>query len=286
MVTRKTLAEKAAAPPVKPSVKAAKTARPTGGPKPPRVKPAGDDGPAELSEKVKLFVAEYLVDLNATRAYMRVFPGATPATARQEGWRIQKQPEVREAIRLGMEARQRRAELDADAVVQRLTMMATADERELMELRRGCCRFCWGADHRYQFTAAEMERAEAEHAAAVERDEAKGDFDPKGGTGFNANDPPNPECPECFGDGRVRTVFKDTRYLSPGAAMLFAGIKETKDGLEVKLHSRADALTSLGRHFGIFEKDNRRKLEVDAAEELKQFLAARGGSRLPLGSEG
>ena len=281
MVTRKQITE-AAAPKVKPSVKAAKAAGVT---KTTRVtKPAGEtDAGGGLSRKIGLFVTEYLVDLVGSRAYMRVFPGVKPATARQEAYLLLKIPEVQAAVKAGMEARQRAAQMSADEVVRRLARMASADERELMELRVGCCRFCWGAGHRYQYTVAEMERAEAEHAAAVERDEASGDFDERGGPGFNANDAANPECPECFGDGKVRTVFKDTRYLTEGASMLFAGIKETKEGLEVKLHSRADALTSLGRHFGIFDKDNKRTVEVNAAEELRQFLADRGGSRLPLG---
>lgn len=281
MVTKKTVAEKRAEPPTKPS---AKTTRKPGKP-PSRVVPAADgSGKAVLGDKMRLFVAEYMRDLSATRAYMRVFTSAKPGTARTEGPALLRLPEVQEAIQAEMRARQQRAQLDADGVVDRLAKMATADERELMELRVGCCRYCWGNDHRYQYTEAEMERAEAEHAAKVERDEAKGDFDTAGGTGFNANDPPNPECPECFGDGRRRTVFKDTRYVSEGAAMLFAGIKETKDGIEVKLHSRAEALVQLGRHFGVFDKDNKRTVEVNAAEELRQFLEARGGSRLPLGA--
>lgn len=280
MVTKKTVAEKFASPPVKPSAKSTRQSK-----KPPsRVIPAKGDEPAKLGDKLALFVREYLVDLVATRAYMRVWTEAVPTTARKKASELMKLPEVQEAIRVAVEERKRRTEASGDEVIRRLEKMATADERELMELRVGCCRYCWGKDHRYQFTAAEMERAEAEHAAKVERDEAKGDFDTAGGTGFNANDPPNPDCPECFGDGRRRTVFKDTRYVSEGAAMLFAGIKETKDGIEVKLHSRADALVQLGRHYGVFDKDNKRTVEVNAADELRKFLEERGGSRLPLGS--
>lgn len=275
MVTKKTVAEKAAAAPIKPSAKQSK--------KPPtRVIPGKDGEPAKLGMKLDLFVREYLVDMIASKAIRRVFPHLNPMSARSKAADMMKIPEVRAAIDAAIEARRKRVDADGDEVVRRLTAMATADERELMEMRVGCCRYCWGKDHRYQFTSAEMERAEAEHAARVEREEASGDFDTRGGPGFNANDDPNPECPECFGDGNVRPVFKDTRYLSPGAAMLFAGIKTTKDGMEIKTHSRADALIQLGRHFGVFDKDNKRTVELDATEELRQFLNERGGSRLPI----
>lgn len=249
---------------------------------------AGDlpGGPLEvLNDKMRLFVSEYLVDRNITRAYMRTYPGCSAPSARVEGHNLMGIPAIAGAVAAGMVALRRAADCNAEEVVSRLCKMATADERELMEVRVGCCRFCWGKDNRHQFTAGEMERAEAEHAALVERDEASGDFDPRGGTGFNANDPPSETCPECFGDGRTRAVFRDTRGLSEGAAMLFAGIKTTKDGMEVKTHSRADAMVQLGRHFGLFTDKLLTKVTVDASEELRQFLAARGGSRLPLGGQ-
>lgn len=243
-------------------------------------------GPLEvLSEKRRLFVAEYLVDRNVTRAYMRTYPGCAAPSARVQGHKLMGIPAIAGAVAAGMAALRRTAECSAEEVVSRLCKMATADERELMEMRIGCCRFCWGHGSRYQFTAAEMEKAEKDHAAMVERDEASGVFDPRGGAGFNANNPPNEECPECFGDGKARAMFKDTRGLSEGAAMLFAGIKTTKDGIEVKTHSRADALVQLGRHFGLFNDKLIAKVTVDASDELRQFLEARGGSRLPLGTQ-
>lgn len=239
---------------------------------------------AVLSLREQRFVDEYLIDLNGSQAFRRANPRTAETTARNEASKLARRPAVAAAIAAGMKRLAARADVDAAAVVRRLGLMATADERELMEVRVGCCRFCWGEGFRYQYTVGEMELARADHAAAVERDEASGAFDEKGGTGFNANDPTNPECIECFGDGKVRPVFKDTRYLSEGAAMLFAGLKETRDGIEVKMHSRADALVQLGRHYGIFNDKLKVDAKVDATEELKQFLRERGASRLPLGA--
>ena len=195
-------------------------------------------------------------------------------------------PQVVAALAGARLVQRRSAQLDADGVVRRLAGLATADERELMEVRVASCRYCHGEGHRYHFTAAEMERAEIAHAAAVEAGKASGDFDTKGGTGYNANVAPHPDCPECYGDGIPRAVFKDTRKLSDGAALLFAGVKVTKDGFEVKVHSRETALVNMARVHGLFDDKLKLggKVEVDATEEMKQWLAARD-SRLPLGQE-
>lgn len=241
---------------------------------------------AGMTPKEALFVAEYLVDLNGTQAYMRAYPRASNMTARTEAAALLRKPAVAAAVEAGRRALSERAEVKAEEVVRKLGLMACADEREIMEVRVGCCRYCWGTDNRYQYTAAELERAELAHAAAVEQDKASGDFDRKGGIGFNANRPPSPECPECFGDGHPRAVFNDTRRLSEGAALLFAGVKVTRDGFEVKLHSREAAIVNLGRHFGIFDDKLKLggKVEIDATKEMLDFLRERG-SRLPIASQ-
>jgi phage terminase small subunit len=52
----------------------------------------------------------------------------------------------------------------------------------------------------------------------------------------------------------------DTRKLSKTAARLYAGMKQTKEGLEVKMHSQDDALVNVGRHLGLFTD----KIKLDA----------------------
>lgn len=232
------------------------------------------------------FVREYLVDRNGTQAYMRIRPTAGPKTAANEAWLLLRKPLVAGAIAGAMAAMRRNADIDAEGVVRKLCGMAGADEREIMEVRVASCRYCWGEGNRYHYTAAEFERAEAAHAAAVEEEKASGDFDPKGGIGYNANLPPSPDCPECFGDGMPRAVFKDTRHLSEGAALLYAGVKVTRDGFEIKTHSRETAIVNLGRHFGIFDDKLKLggKVEIDATKEMLDFLRERG-SRLPIATK-
>lgn len=234
------------------------------------------------------FVEQYLVDLNGTQAYMRAYPDANATTARSGASELLRKPAVAMAVAAGQRQLSARAQVDADEVVRRLGLMATADERELMEVRVASCRYCHGKGHRYHFTPAEFERAEAEHAKLVELDKASGDFDERGGTGYDGNKAPHPECPECFGDGIPRAVFKDTRRLSEGAALLFAGVKVTKDGFEVKTHSREAALVSMARVFGLFDDKLKLggKVEVDATDELKQFLRDRSSRLVPVANEG
>jgi hypothetical protein len=216
-----------------------------------------------LTPKQERFVQEYLVDLNATQAAIRA--GYSPKTAEQQGYQLLQKTSVSAAIASGKQEQKERLIESADDVVKELLTIATADPRELVEFRRLCCRFCWGKDNRYQRTKGEMERDLAGYVAKCADLEERGKpmpppFDELGGIGFNPKKDPNPQCPECFGDGVGETFVHDTRKLSPAAARLFAGVKQTKEGLEVKMLSQDGAIQNLGRHFGAFND----KLQLDA----------------------
>lgn len=206
-----------------------------------------------LTDKQQRFVEEYLVDLNATQASIRA--GYSSDTAAQAGYENLRKPEIADAIAEAKAERSKRVEVTADQVLRELVDIATTDANELVEHRIGCCRFCWGEGFRYQRTRNELERAEASHAAANEKAVREGGettlFDQDGGEGYNARREPNPDCPECFGDGVGRPVFKDSARASAAARRLYAGVKVTKDGLEMKLHSKLDALDRLFKHLGM-----------------------------------
>jgi len=71
-------------------------------------------------------------------------------------------------------------------------------------------------------------------------------------------------------------LVADTRNVSKQAASLYAGIKQTKDGLEVKLHSKVDVMDKLFRHFGLYEADNKQKSALDGLpRELLQAMVQR-----------
>jgi phage terminase small subunit len=209
----------------------------------------------ELTPKQQRFVDEYLVDLNATQAAIRA--GYNAKTAQVQSSRLLSNVMVGAAISAAQAARSERTQVTADEVLKRLWSMATADANELVEFRRRCCRHCYGEGFGYQLTEREMDqrRSDAEVAWNARKNKKPTDIftlDELGGTGFDARKSPNPDCPECFGDGIGASHFKDTRALSPAARQLYAGVKQTKEGIEVKLHDQLNALVNVGKHLGMF----------------------------------
>jgi len=71
--------------------------------------------------------------------------------------------------------------------------------------------------------------------------------------GFVGNRDPHSECPECWGEGVGRPFLTDIRKLGRESLQLYAGVKQTKDGLEIQMHNQADALDKLARHFGLYK---------------------------------
>lgn len=138
--------------------------------------------------------------------------------------------------------------------------IAMADARELVTVRRVNCRCCWGVKFQYQWTERERDAdltAKYDAWLAARERKIKGTpttfVEPKypGGVGFTRNRPPHPDCPECAGEGREDVHIADFATLSRQGAALLAGVKATKDGIEVKMHDRVKALEALSKFFGI-----------------------------------
>lgn len=228
-----------------------------------------------LTAKQQAFVDEYLVDLNATQAAIRA--GYNPKTARSISSELLAKPDIAEAVSKRQADRLERVEISQDDVVRVLVNMLAADANELVEHRRHCCRYCWGKKNRYQRTAREMEEARESHADAIEREKKVpleqrrdiGPFDEKGGIGYDERKDPNKDCPECFGDGVSKTIIKDTRALSPAAKALYAGVKQTKDGVEVKMQSKEGYLQLLMRHAGMLNDKVKLTGDPDAPIQIQ-----------------
>jgi phage terminase small subunit len=216
------------------------------------------------------FVAEYLKDLNGTAAARRANPALkSPHTAAS---RLLAKPEVQERIAELCAERNGRVKLDADTVLREILAIATCDPNEIMEVRRGCCRHCYGIEHRYQYVdQRELKRAENNYLLTTE---ALVDPFEHGGLGFDARKEPMPDCPQCSGEGSAYVHVKDTRNLSAAARSLYAGAKQTKDGIEVKLHSKDKHLELLMRHLGLLND----KLEV-TGDLGERIIAARKRAR-------
>lgn len=262
----------------------AKPAKPVKAAAPPKAKaPAKTPAKAEsppitptptdtvLTDKQQRFVDEYMVDMNATQAAIRA--GYSPHTANEQGSQLLAKLSIQRALNAARKEQQERTQITADGVLREAWNIVTADTRELVELKTGCCRCCYGEGHRWQRTVGEMNR---DREKWVEKGSNPAEFDEQGGIGFNPLRAPHPECPECGGDGRARVVLKDTRYLSEKGAALYAGAKQTQFGIEVKTHDKSPYAEKLFRHLGLYEKDNDQK--TDPLASLLQRIASGSGN--------
>lgn len=89
----------------------------------------------DLTDKQRIFVAEYLVDLNATQAAIRA--GYSARTARKIGQENLTKPDIQSAISEANEARIKRTEITADRVRLEYARVALSNMRQFVE---------WGPD--------------------------------------------------------------------------------------------------------------------------------------------
>lgn len=153
-----------------------------------------------MTEKQKIFADEYLIDLNATRAYRAAYPSVKKEqTAAQAGSRMLRNVKVAAYISERMEERQKRTEITQDMVLQELAAIAFARATDYVSVMGGMVQ------------------------------------------------------------------VKDTDQLSDSQIAAIAGIKETQNGIEVKLGSKEKTLELLGRHLGMWND----KLDVTGDMDMK-----------------
>ncbi len=229
-----------------------------------------------LSLQEAIFIEQYLTHFNQSRAYQEAYPSCLSYQgARANCWKLMQKPKIVAYRDRRMKAMFDRAEEEQDRLIRTYTMTAYADVNELVEYRHDCCRFCHGQGNKYQFTPAEFERHKDNHAIAVAEamaaKEPVPEFDPQGGIGFNPNNDPSEDCPECFGRGRPTTIIKDTRFLSPAALSLYAGMKEGKDGIEIKMHSQEKAREVLAKIHKLYDDNTAVNLNFNVEELDAKF---------------
>ncbi len=207
------------------------------------------------------FVDHFLRWRNATQAYKAASPNGAQmnyATASREGWKLLRDDRVQEAIKAGAKTAFADTAASVGWLLQRFLDIATADPRELIGLKVGCCRYCYGEGHEYQWREGEylhaLREAEREHALAAPSARAAVRFpDVAGGFGFNATLEPVDDCPRCHGEGVERFVPRDTDRLSDQALLLFGGVKVKQGGgYEIVIADRQKALENAGRIMGAF----------------------------------
>lgn len=82
-----------------------------------------------LNDKQRAFVAEYLIDLNATQAAIRA--GYSKRTARAAGHKLLSNPTVADAVAAAKAERSERTEITADRVLQELAALAFLDPAQI-----------------------------------------------------------------------------------------------------------------------------------------------------------
>ena len=91
-----------------------------------------------MTEKQKIFADEYLIDLNATRAYKVAYPNVKKdETAAQAGSRMLRNVKVEAYIKKRMQDRQKRTEITQDMVLQELAAIAFANATDFAQIVNG-----------------------------------------------------------------------------------------------------------------------------------------------------
>jgi phage terminase small subunit len=218
-----------------------------------------------LAGKQPVFVAEYVANELAgsplTLHEVAVKAGYAPKSASVTASQLLADPKITQAIseRKRLLAEQAAGQIDVDAlrVLREWAEIATADPTDVVTVRRLNCRHCWGFQFKYQRTDAEYAKECAEEmqmASAMGRDAELDQFG--GGNGFRHTREPNPDCPECDGEGVEDVFIRDLRKLKGPARKLIAGVKNGKFGIEVMFRDQDAALRNLAQYLGLLVNKN------------------------------
>ncbi|KAF6596196.1 terminase small subunit [Cronobacter sp. EKM101R] len=223
--------------------------------------------PPELSciSPQQLIFAEHIArGKTRVEAYRLAGYTCDGATAYAAASRLYRNVKVSRAIRYFRDKYQRRYTAEIDEIVHQLVSIARADPNDLSQHRRVNCRYCWGEHHLYQWRdIAEFDKA----SAAAAKDGRK---EPEyGGLGFVDTADPNPDCPKCCGEGIGQVFIPDTRDLDNDARWLYAGVKETKFGIEVQSSSQESARRELARLLASFNTSSRKNELAEKLIELE-----------------
>ena len=94
-----------------------------------------------MTEKQKIFADEYLIDLNATRAYRVAYPSVKKEEAAAvNGSKLLRNTKVAAYIQERMQERQKRTEITQDRVLQELAAIAFAKTTDYAEIKNECVR--------------------------------------------------------------------------------------------------------------------------------------------------
>lgn len=214
----------------------------------------------ELTDKEKLFVSYYLECRDKYEAYRKAGYTGSDRNARL----LYRKPAVARAINQRIGQLSEQAILNAQDILRHWHEIAIADPGEISQLRRVCCRHCWGENFLYQWRDIEEFDKAAEKASKESKPQPE-----YGGLGFLQNDDPNPDCPKCAGEGIEDVYLADTRDLAGPARRLIAGVKKTKFGIEVMTRDQDAALKNLAAFHNLASSEQERELRLLEIERVR-----------------
>lgn len=248
----------------------------------PSSKPDDAETLRDFTPRETLFIDARVQGINATKA-AEIAGYSEP---RKAGYRLGTNVHIAAEIRRRVGERSDRLDIQVDDLVLEHVMVSRADPNELVQVRRNCCRHCYGKDHGYQMTQRELDARRSDYDRQVEaaqkawerRKNAKASdqppmfpaFDEMGGAGFDKRRAPSGQCPECFGDGIEEMLIADTRTLSRAGRALWRGVKRSKDGtVSVMFADQHAARIEAGKLLGHYAGKGE-----DAGPSLEDLIAA------------
>jgi phage terminase small subunit len=208
-----------------------------------------------LTAQQNAFVAEFPKDFNGTQAALRV--GVAASNAATQAWRWLSNPDVVEAIEERQKDLAAAAGISVEWVLRQWKEIAEADPAELIYYEIQCCRHCHGLNHEFHWTEFEYKKAvelAQSHVCGSKCEQPcvkRIPPIPNGGFGFDPRREPALDCPHCHGNGDGRVGIADTRRLKGPARRLYAGVKETQHGIEVKMRDQDTARDNIAKYLGM-----------------------------------
>lgn len=220
----------------------------------------------KITDKVQKFILAVLDGKSHADAYRGAYNATNMKneTIARRAVDLMKDSNVKALLEKMRSLAQDRGINKAADVVAEFIRIHSVDTTEIVQHRRLCCRYCYGKNHRYQWRDTdEFEEATAMYqrasnpalrSKAAIKQRAEGAPKDNGGYGYKFNQLPHPECPRCYGEGTPDVFIADWRTLTPLQRKAIAGVKQTKDGIEIKFRDQDGSLTNAGKMMGGFKQ--------------------------------
>lgn len=202
---------------------------------------------SDKTEKQKAFALQYVALHDAAAAYRcsHSVTGVSVRAIAERAATLLKNADVQRFIADYQAKAEQRINVTTDMVVERWWAIATADPNALIRYRHLNCRYCHGLANKYQWV--DMDEWATAAAAKIAANALPRSAE--GGVGFDKLRAPNDHCAKCYGEGVGDVYIADTL---DAASPLYAGVKQTREGIQVLMRDQDAALSNIARWLGMF----------------------------------